>query len=165
MKKFIYFITLITVCISLVSCGTEPPVTNAGNKEPVSQTADISDGGLPEKLDEWVNIIQPGTAGSSMKAIAAVKDMITWAESCTPDKDAVAAAVKEYLDSCEYRDEATDAFISMKDIFDKITGGTITELIDGMEYDSADFETDAKSAENIRIVFDAIEEYTNRQEQ
>ena len=122
------------------------------------------DSTLLNKLDQWVNITQPGTAGTSLKAVAAVKDMIIWAQGNTINKETVAATIAEYMENCEYKDEATDAFISMENVFDKIADGTISDLIDGMEFEPADFETDANADDNIRMVFDAIEAYINLQE-
>ena len=164
MKKIIYFIALIAVCMSLMSCAAESTNTDIENKGPVSQVTEVYDSTLLNKLDQWVNITQPGTAGTSLKTVAAVKDMIIWAQENTIEKETVAATIVEYLKNCEYKDEATDAFISMENVFDKIADGTISDLIDGMEFEPADFETDAKAYDNIRMVFDAIEAYINPQE-
>ena len=163
MKKIISFIIAIAICLSLTACITDN--TNAqNNKEPVSQIEITPDNALLDKLDEWVNITQPGTAGSSLKAINAVKDIIIWAQNNIPEKEIVIATVEEYLENCEYKDEAIDAFNYMDNIFEKITDGTITDFIDGIDFDISSFETDTNVKENIKLLFDAVEQYIDKQQ-
>ena len=164
MKKFISIILVFTLCLSLVACAVNTENTDADSKEPVLQNQATCDSVLLDKLDEWVNTTQPGTAGSSLKAFNAMKDVVIWAQNNAPDKETIVATVEEYLENCPYKDEAVDAFISMKNIFGKITDGTIQDMMDGIEVDMSNYEVDAEMEENIRMLFSAVEEYVNKQQ-
>lgn len=165
MKKIIAFMLIFAVCVSLVACIADTEDTDEPNStESVSQIEIKLDSILLDKLDEWVNITQPGTAGTSLKAITAVKDIVEWAKKTVPDKETMIATVTEFMENCEYRDEAIDAFNAMKNVFEKITDGTVADLMDKADFDISDFEIDAQIKENISLLFDAIEEYINQQE-
>ena len=164
MKKFISIILVFALCLSLVACAVNTENTDADSKEPVLQNQATCDSVLMDKMDEWVNTTQPGTAGSSLKAFNAMKDVIIWAQNTVPDKETIVATVEEYLENCPYKDEAVDAFISMKNIFEKITDGTIDDMLEGIEFNIPGFETDSKICDNIRVLFSAVEEYVNKQQ-
>ena len=142
----------------MVACspGSETPDTQ--NNQPAT-----IDSVLMDKMDEWVNTTQPGTAGSSQKAFLAVKDLIIWALDNAPSKETIILTVEEYMEGCEYKDEAADAFLSMKYVFEKITDGTIDDILEGIEFNIPGFETDSKICDNIRVLFSAVEEYVNKQ--
>ena len=165
MKKIIAFMLIFAVCVSLMSCVADTENTDTPeDKETVSQTENTKDSVLLDKLEEWVNTTQPGTAGTSLKAITAAKDIVEWAKNTVPGKETMIATVTEFMENCEYKDEAIDAFNAMKNVFKKITDGTVTDLMDKIDFDISDFEIDAQIKENISLLFDAIEEYINQQE-
>ena len=163
MKKIIAFMLIFAVCVSLVACVADTESTDEpDNKEFVSQTEIKQDSVLLDKLEEWINITQPGTAGTNLKAVDAVKDIVAWAQSNVPDKETMIATVTEFMENCQYKDEAIDALNCMKTVYEKITDGTISDFIEGMEFDVSSFEIDANVKENIRLLFDTIEEYINQ---
>ena len=159
MKKLISIIMFLTLCFSMVACSSGSETPDTQNNQPAT-----IDSVLMDKMDEWVNTTQPGTAGSSLKAFNAMKDVVIWAQNNAPDKETIVATVEEYLENCPYKDEAVDAFISMKNIFGKITDGTIQDMLEGIEIDISNYEVDAEMEENIRMLFSAVEEYVNKQQ-
>ena len=99
MKKIISYIAVFTLCLFLAGCNAAAKI-----EESSSQIENNFDIALMDKLEEWVNITQPGTAGTSLKAFTAAKDVLTWAKDNIADKETVKATVKEFLENCEYKD-------------------------------------------------------------
>ena len=154
MKKIMSYIAVLTLCLLLLGCSAEAKI-----EESSSQNEKNYDVTLMNKLEEWVNTTQPGTAGTSLKAFAAAKDVLTWAKDNIADKETVKATVKEFLENCEYKDEALDALHSVEYVFEKVADGTAADLMASAGFIVEDFKIDQKTAENIRMLFDAIEEY------
>ena len=153
MKKIMSYIAVFTLCLLLMGCNAE-----AKTEESSSQIEKNFDVALMDKLEEWVNITQPGTAGTSLKAFAAAKDVLTWAKDNIADKETVKATVKEFLENCEYKDEALDALHSVEYVFEKVADGTAADLMASAGFKTEDFKIDRETADNIRMLFDAIEE-------
>ena len=153
MKKIIPYIAILTLCLLLLGCNAE-----AKTEESSSQIEKNYDIALMSKLEEWVNTTQPGTAGTSLKAFAAAKDVLTWAKDNIADKETIKATVKEFLENCEYKDEALDALHSVEYVFEKVADGTAADLMASAGFKTEDFKIDRETADNIRLLFDAIEE-------
>ena len=154
MKKIISYISILTLCLLLLGCNAEAKTEVSSSQ--IEKNYDVT---LMKKLGEWVNTTQPGTAGTSLKAFAAAKDVLAWAKDNISDKETVKATVKEFLVNCEYKDEALDALHSVEYVFEKVADGTAADLMASAGFKTEDFKIDQKTAENIRMLFDALEEY------
>ena len=153
MKKIISYIAVLTMCLLLLGCTAEAKIEESSSQ--IEKNYDVT---LMNKLEEWVNTTQPGTAGTSLKAFTAAKDVLTWAKDNIADKETVKGTVKEFLENCEYKDEALDALHSVEYVFEKVADGTAADLMASAGFKVEDFKIDQETAENIRILFDAIEE-------
>lgn len=154
MKKIISYIAILALCLLLLGCNAEAKTEVSSSQ--IEKNYDVT---LMSKLEEWVNTTQPGTAGTSLKAFAAAKDVLAWAKDNIADKETVKATVKEFLENCEYKDEALDALHSVEYVFEKVADGTAADLMASAGFKVEDFKIDQKTAENIRMLFDALEEY------
>lgn len=153
MKKMISYIAVFALCLSLLGCTAEAKIEESSSQ--IEKTYDIV---LMDKLEEWVNITQPGTAGTSLKAFSAAKDVLAWAKDNIADKETVKATVAEFLENCDYKDEALAALHSVEYIFEKVADGTAADLLASAGFKVEDFKIDQKTADNIRLLFDAVEE-------
>ena len=153
MKKTALYIVFFMFCLSLFGCSTTAKAENTSSH--IETNYDVS---LMEKLEEWVNITQPGTAGTSLKAFSAAKDMMTWAENNIADTETIKATVEEFFKNCNYKDEALDALHSVEYVFEKVADGTAADLMASAGFKAEDFKIDRKTADNIRLLFDAVEE-------
>ena len=153
MKKIISYMAILTLCLLLLGCTAE-----AKTEESSSQIEKNYDVTLMNKLEEWVNITQPGTAGTSLKAFTAAKDVLAWAKYNIADKETIKATVIEFLENCEYKDEALDALHSVEYVFEKVADGTAADLMASAGFKTEDFKIDRETADNIRLLFDTIEE-------
>ena len=154
MKKIMSYIAVFTLCLLLMGCSAEAKIEESSSQ--IEKNFDVA---LMDKLEEWVNITQPGTAGTSLKAFAAAKDVLTWAKDNIADKETVKATVKEFLENCEYKDEALDALHSVEYVFEKVADGTAADLMASAGFKTEDFKIDRETADNIRLLFDALEEH------
>ena len=153
MKKIMSYIAVFTLCLLLMGCSAEAKIEELSSQ--IEKNFDVA---LMDKLEEWVNITQPGTAGTSLKAFAAAKDVLAWAKDNIADKETIKATVKEFLENCEYKDEALDALHSVEYVFEKVADGTAADLMASAGFKTEDFKIDRETADNIRLLFDAIEE-------
>ena len=100
MKKIISLIAVIAVCVALTGCKATANNNSIPKDENASsQLEEKYDSKLMNKLEEWVNTTQPGTAGTSLKAFAAAKDVLAWAKDNIADKETIKATVKEFLEN------------------------------------------------------------------
>jgi hypothetical protein len=123
----------------------------------VEQTPAEPDEALASKLQEWVNIAQPGTAGSSMKAVSAAKEMLSWAKESELEYESISSTIKKYFAENESADEAKEALSNIKNIFDNIADGSIETLLENEEVNIEEFEMDEKASGNIKSLFEAFE--------
>ena len=114
---------------------------------------------LLEKMNDWLNTTQPGTAGTSLKAVNAFKDMLEWVKDNTPNEETIAKTVQEFFETSEMKEEAKEAFDSMKSVFDSLNDGTAKDLIESAGALIEDFEIESAVSETIKNIFSAVEEY------
>ena len=154
MKKTIIFLAVFIVCFSAAQARKEP--------EPVKENT-ITESGtdliLLEKMNDWLNTAQPGTAGTSLKAVNAFKDMLEWVKDNTPDEETIAKTVQEFFETSEMKEEAKQAFDSMKSVFDSLKDGTAKDLIESAGALIEDFEIDSSVSQTIENIFSAVDKY------
>ena len=155
MKKIFYVVLALILCFSASACSKKEP-------EPVKENT-ITESGtdlmLLEKMNDWLNTTQPGTAGTSLKAVNAFKDMLEWVKDNTPDEETIAKTVQEFFETSEMKEEAKQAFDSMKSVFDSLKDGTAKDLIESAGALIEDFEIDSSVSQTIENIFSAVDKY------
>ena len=162
MKKLAVFAAVIVFCLSVIACSQENEEKNSGLSDgspAVTAGSENIDYELLEILENRVNTTQPGTAGTTLKAVYAAKDILDWLKENKPQRNTVKETVCFFIENCEYREEAMQAFDSITHIFNMLNEGKVQDLLDNAGVDAADFKVSPQIKQQIDSLTNAISEY------
>ena len=101
MKKLIAVLLAVSICFSLAGCKQDTPPAGGGTGGRPAQSTEEQqetpryDVELYALLEKLVETVQPGTAGSSLKAVYAAKDLLDWVKENRPQPQTVADTVAD----------------------------------------------------------------------
>lgn len=161
MKKFFGIAIAMCLALSLVACSAAAQQRdNSQSSESRVQTVEDYSRELYTKLEELVKTVQPGTAGSSLKAIYAAKDLLSWAADNMPDRAEIETTVKYFFENSEYSAEVRQAFESISEVITTVTESeTAQALLDTVGMAIEDFEAPQEVMDNINMLIAEINEY------
>lgn len=168
MKKLIAVLLAVSICFSLAGCKQDTPPAGGGTGgRPAHSTEEQQetpryDVELYALLEKLVETVQPGTAGSSLKAVYAAKDLLDWVKENRPQPQTVADTVAYFYENSGLAEEAARAFGYIRDVFTSLLeSDTAKSLLDMVGMAIEDFEVPQEVTERIDNILTEAEKYYN----
>lgn len=162
MKKLVVLLMILCLGCMFVACGGNADVeeNNTSQEEEMQQEEQAEyDQFLLSALRSWVNTTQPGTAGTSLKAVAATKDMLLWAEGNALDEMMIVNTVTYFLAQGENALEAQEAFGEIANVIAALEAGTAEDLLADAGFGAEDFTFNDEILAPIKVILQTVAQF------
>lgn len=167
MKKILAVILACVIVAAFTACsadsssqGGETSSSQSESESSASDRVKVEDEELTNLIKNLNDTVQPGSAGSSLKAATAARDFIRWADGCELTDGDIEKVVTEALSSYDDTEKGTffEAWSLVKSSYETIKAGgdDAAELLQ-----SAGVEGEVTVSENADKAFSALDSAIN----
>ncbi len=186
MKKLIAFVLSVIFCLSFAACGNTrgalednsaqtPPASSQPAVSPQPRQTATPEATTPQPdnsyipavneellhiMESVINTAAPGTAGSSLKAVYAARDLSRWMSANRPDSETIKLTVAQFFTDYSDDEEALWAFENIDGVFLSLTDGdTVEKVLQNTDITIEDFSITKEGMAAVNTLLEEIDKY------
>ncbi len=136
---------------------TAPP---AATPQPDNSCVPAVNEELLRLMEDVINTAAPGTAGSSLKAVYAARDLSRWMSANRPDSETITLTVAQFMKDCSDGEEAMWAFEGVSRVFLSLAEGASADgILADADVTMEDFHISPEGMTAVNCFLSEIDKY------